>query len=125
MIDIKLTKICVGNKFKQGYITSIISPTEIVIDNGESINFESLEPIKFSAEILKEYGYSIDNKIHNFLKIFVLENPIEVYGETYEPGIYLADLKNNISSNRIKFEHEFQNIESMLIDYNMPFNNIN
>ena len=69
MIDIKLTKICVGNKFKQGYITSIISPTEIVLDNGESINFESLEPIKFSAEILKEYGYSIDNKIHNFLKI--------------------------------------------------------
>ena len=124
MIDKRLTKICIGNKFKQGYITSIISLTEILLDNGETINFDNLEPIEFTVEYLKEYGYSSDSTIHNFAKIFILENEKVIFGETYLPGIYLSDLKNNIISNRIKFEHEFQNIESTLIDYSMPFNNI-
>ena len=122
VIDPRLTKICVGNNFQQGYIISIISVTEIIFDNGKKFKFEDLKPIKLTAELLKEQGYSNDSTIHNHAKILVLENEKNIYGEILEPGIYLADLKNNIFSNRINYLHEFQNLYSMLIDYNMPFN---
>lgn len=122
VIDPRLTKICVGNNFQQGYIISIISVTEIIFDNGKKFKFEDLKPIKLTAELLKEQGYSNDSTIHNHAKILVLENEKKIYGEILEPGIYLADLKNNIFSNRINYLHEFQNLYSMLIDYNMPFN---
>lgn len=123
MINIKLKYICVGNNFKQGYISSIISPTEIILNSGENIPFDDLEPIELTIGTLAEStGYSADNKINNFAKILTLEDPKIVYVVTYEPGIYLSDLNNNIISNRIKYLHEFQNIESMLIDWNTPFN---
>lgn len=121
MIEPQLTKICIGNKFKQGYITSIISSEEIVFDNGKTVKFVNLEPIEFTIDLLKNYGYSTTNKIHHNAKIFVLEDLITIDGETFESGIYIADKNNNIISNRIKFEHEFQNLESMLIDTIMPF----
>lgn len=120
IIDPRLKKICVGNDFNQGYIVSIISANEIVLSNGERVEFEDLKPITLTVRLLQEQGYSIDNTFHNFAKIFVLEKERKLYGNIFEPGIYLADLNNNIISNKINYLHEFQNLDSMLIDYNMP-----
>ncbi|MDQ8142114.1 hypothetical protein [Chryseobacterium sp. CFS15] len=121
MIEQNLTRICIGNSFKQGYITAIISSKEIIIDNNLTVSFDDLQPIEFTPEILKEYGYSDDNTIHNNAKIFILKEQIQIKTNIYESGIYISDSKNNIVSNRIKYVHEFQNIESFLIETLSPF----
>ncbi len=113
MKDSKLTTICIGNKFQEGVIKSILSAEKIILDNNKTLRFEDLTPIEFSEYLLKEYGYSEDNTINNHAKILVLKNDILKYGETFEPGIYLSDLKGNIISHRIKYLHQFENLESM------------
>ena len=121
MKDSKLTTICIGNKFQEGVIKSILSAEKIILDNNKTLRFEDLTPIKFSEYLLKEYGYSEDNTINNHAKILVLKNDILKYGETFEPGIYLSDLKGNIISHRIKYLHQFENLESMFFNYYSPF----
>ena len=113
MKDSKLTTICIGNKFQEGVIKSILSAEKIILDNNKTLRFEDLTPIEFSEYLLKEYGYSEDKTINNHAKILVLKNDILKYGETFEPGIYLSDLKENIISHRIKYLHQFENLESM------------
>jgi len=121
MKDSKLTTICIGNKFQEGVIKSILSAEKIILDNNKALRFEDLTPIEFSEYLLKEYGYSEDNTINNHAKILVLKNDILKYGETFEPGIYLSDLKGNIISHRIKYLHQFENLESMFFNYYSPF----
>jgi hypothetical protein len=121
MKDSKLTTICIGNKFQEGVIKSILSAEKIILDNNKTLRFEDLTPIEFSEYLLKEYGYSEDNIINNHAKILVLKNDILKYGETFEPGIYLSDLKGNIISHRIKYLHQFENLESMFFNYYSPF----
>lgn len=121
MKDSKLTTICIGNKFQEGVIKSILSAEKIILDNNKTLRFEDLTPIEFSEYLLKEYGYSEDNTINNHAKILVLKNDILKYGETFEPGIYLSDLKGNIISHRIKYLHQFENLESMFFNYYSPF----
>ena len=121
MKDSKLTTICIGNKFQEGVIKSILSAEKIILDNNKTLRFEDLTPIEFSEYLLKEYGYSEDNTINNHAKILVLKNDILKYGETFEPGIYLSDLKGNIISHRIKYLHQFENLESMFFFYYSPF----
>ena len=121
MKDSKLTTICIGNNFQEGVIKSILSAEKIILDNNKTLRFEDLTPIEFSEYLLKEYGYSEDNTINNHAKILVLKNDILKYGETFEPGIYLSDLKGNIISHRIKYLHQFENLESMFFNYYSPF----
>lgn len=121
MIDPQLTTICIGNTFKEGLITSILSKEEIIVDGTKTLRFEELTPIEFSEFLLRENGYSEDNTIDNHAKILVLKNDILKYGETFEPGIYLSDLKGNIISHRIKYLHQFENLESMFFNYYSPF----
>ena len=121
MIDIRLTTICIGNRFHEGIITSILSTEKIIVDNNRTLRFEDLTPIEFSEYLLNECGYSKNCTINNHAKILVLEEDISKYGEIFESGIYISDLKNNIISHRIKYLHQFKNIVSMLIDYYSPF----
>lgn len=121
MIEQNLTRICIGNRFKQGYITAIISSKEIIINNNLTVSFEDLQPIDFTPETLMEFGYSDDNTINNNAKIFILKEEMKIRTNIYEPGIYISDSRNNIISNRIKYVHEFQNFESFLIETLSPF----